>query len=81
MGNFPKKNTGFMHGGSHYGRGAFWQPLMGNSGKRREAEERAVIAKHLRAYFSEPNLSDYAGGAELVRDHDKKWFDLILLDM
>lgn len=45
------------------------------------SEERTVIAKHLCAYFSEPNLSEFGGGDELVCAHKKKQFDLILLDM
>lgn len=45
------------------------------------SEERAAIAGHLHTYFSELNLSEYAGGAELVCAHQEKRFDLIVLDM
>lgn len=45
------------------------------------SEERTTIAKHLRTYFSEPHLSEYASGADLVCAHEKNRFDLILLDM
>lgn len=44
-------------------------------------EERAAIASLVRNYFSEANLSEYAWGADLVSAHEKKSFDLILLDM
>lgn len=44
-------------------------------------EERAAIASHVHNYFSKANLSEYAGGADLVSAHEKKKFDLILLDM
>lgn len=43
--------------------------------------ERTAIAKHLGTYFSEPSLWQYGEGAELVRAHKEKQFDLILLDM
>lgn len=45
------------------------------------AEERTDMAEYLHTYFSDPKLSEFADGAELVHAHKKKPFDLILLDM
>lgn len=44
-------------------------------------EDRAAIAKHLCDYFSNPKLTEFECGAELVRAHEQSRFDLILLDM
>lgn len=44
-------------------------------------EERATIASHAQSYFSNGNICEYDGGADLIFAHEKNRFDLILLDM